>query len=100
MTVFAKKTMHLSEWTKIQDQVEMMQERMSAPHDLIMFSAKTDDVNQDEIYIGLPDITLLSQFPGFQQIDRASLPDHLIALVVREDGFAERFPDIARKRRS
>jgi hypothetical protein len=52
------------------------------------------------IYIGLPDASLLSAFPGFEKVERQSLPDFLVTLVVREDGFEERFPDISKKRRS
>jgi hypothetical protein len=43
---------------------------------------------------------LLSAFAGFEKVERQSLPDFLTTLVVREDGFEERFPDISKKRQS
>jgi hypothetical protein len=54
----------------------------------------------EDIYIGLPNPMMLARFPGFQEIDRASLPDYLTTLVVREDKFGELFPDIVQKRRT
>ena len=100
MTVFAKKRMNVIDWSKIQDQVGTLQMSLGAPHDLMMFSAETDEIMQQDIYIGLPDSVPLSAFPGFEKVDRESLPDFLATLVVREDEFRERFPDIAQKRRT
>src|ERR1700683_606106 len=101
MTVFAKKSaMNVVEWAKVQDQLGKMQLALGAPHDLMMFSAEAaDQINQD-IYIGLPSTPLLAVFPGFEQIDRGDLPDYMVTLIVREDGFRECFPDIAAKRRT
>jgi hypothetical protein len=48
----------------------------------------------------VPNAELLANFQGFQQVNRADLPDFLTTLVVREDGFAEQFPDIEKKRRA
>ncbi len=100
MTIFAKKTMSVTEWAKVQDLIGALQISMGAPHDLMMFSAKGSVLGEDDIYIGLPDASLLSAFPGFEKVERQSLPDFLVTLVVREDGFEERFPDISKKRRS
>jgi hypothetical protein len=102
MTVFAKKTMNVAEWAKVQVQIGKLQFTLEGPpHDLMMFEAdaKHADRGQD-IYIGLPSAALLAAFPGFVEVDRASLPDFLRTLVVREDGFEEHFPDIQEKRRS
>ena len=100
MTIFAKKTMSVTEWAKVQDLIGALQISMGAPHDLMMFSAKGSVLGEDDIYIGLPDASLLSAFPSFEKVERQSLPDFLVTLVVREDGFEERFPDISKKRRS
>jgi hypothetical protein len=100
MTVFAKKRMNVADWATVQDQIGQLQLAMGAPHDLMMFSAESDDPMQQDIYIGLPSATMLSAFPGFTQVDRASLPDFLATLVVREDEFEQLFPDIAKKRRA
>jgi hypothetical protein len=100
MTVFAKKSMTVVELAKVQDQIGRLQMLLEAPHDLMMFSAKTADSSRQDIYIGLPNAAMLTDFPGFQQVDQGSLPDFLATLVAREDGFEDRFPDIYRKRRS
>jgi hypothetical protein len=42
--------------------------------------------------------TMLALFDGFTEIQENELPEKLIALVIREDGFDERFPAIAAKR--
>jgi hypothetical protein len=101
MTIFAKKTMNVTEWAKIQDQIGALQMALGAPHDLMMFSINnSEDRSKQDIYIGLPDPVLLAGFPGFDKIERESLPDYLATLVAREDGFEERFTDIFKKRRS
>ena len=100
MTVFAKKLMSVDDWAKVQDRIEDLQMALRAPHDLMMFSAEADDPVKETIYIGVPNAELLANFQGFQQVNRADLPDFLTTLVVREDGFAERFPDIEKKRRA
>lgn len=43
-------------------------------------------------------IYMLALFDGFTEIQENELPEKLIALVIREDGFDERFPAIAAKR--
>src|SRR5262245_1321669 len=100
MTVFAKKLMSVDDWGKVQDRVGNLQMALGAPHDLMMFSAESEDPMKQMVYIGVPNAELLANFEGFQQIHQAELPDFLSTLVVREDGFAERFPDLAKKRRA
>lgn len=99
MTVFAKKTMNVTQWAGVQDAIAALQMTLGAPHDLMMLSADTDDVLQQDIILVLPNKTLLSAFPGFEEIQREAIPDYLSTLVIREDGMNERFPDIQRKRR-
>ena len=100
LTVFAKKLMSVDDWAKVQDRIEDLPMALRAPHDLMMFSAEADDPLKETIYIGVPNAELLANFQGFQQVNRADLPDFLTTLVVREDGFAEQFPDIEKKRRA
>jgi len=99
MPVFAKKTMPLASWGKLQDQIALLQMTMGVPHDLMMMSTTSEGHKTDTIYIGLPDEQLLSHFDGFERIKQSDLPDSMTTLVCREDGFADRFPDIAKKRR-
>jgi len=98
MTVFAKKTMPLRSWGALQDQMGLLQVTMGAPHDLMMLSTTSTDHKTDTIYIGLPDPALLPHFEGFEEIRQSELPDNMTTLVCRMDGFAEKFPDIERKR--
>lgn len=101
MTIFARKRgMNVTEWAPIQRQIGALQMALGAPHDLMMFSANTDDVTSQDIYIGLPDAKMLAVFPGFERVEQSDLPDFLATLVVREDGFEQRFPDIRKKRRT
>lgn len=100
MTVFATRKMNVTEWALVQDRIGELQLSMAAPHDLMMLSSDSADISQQQIYIGLPNRGLLAHFSGFKEIPRDELPDYMDALVVREDGFKERFPDIAAKRRS
>jgi hypothetical protein len=101
MTIFAKKTMNVTEWAKVQEQIGALQMALGGPHDLMMLSTDSENgILQQDIYIGLPDALLLKAFPGFEEINREALPDYMATLVAREDGFEERFPDIYGKRRS
>lgn len=101
MTIFAKKSrMSVVNWAIIQKQLAQLQLAMGAPYDLMMFSAKPEEGSPvEDIYIALPEDGLLSRLDGFKEIERSELPDFLTTLIVREDGFSERFPDIAAKRR-
>jgi hypothetical protein len=100
MTVFAKRRMGVAEWAPVQDKIGTLQLALNAPHDLMMFSVDSDERGKEDIFIVLPNDNMLKAFPGFETIERDSLPDYLCTLVVREDGFRERFPDIAKKRRT
>jgi hypothetical protein len=100
MTVFAKKNMAVVDWARVQDQMGSLQMALGAPVDLMMLSADSGERGIETIYLGLPDAKMLDQFLAFEVIDRATIPDYLSTLICREDGFAERFPDIAAKRRA
>jgi hypothetical protein len=102
MTVFAKRAaMNVEVWGKLQDQLAQLQLALGVPYDLMMFSVNNEEepICQD-IYIGLPDHHMLAAFPGFEPIERSNLPDFLVTLIAREDGFRDFFPDIAAKRRA
>jgi hypothetical protein len=66
-----------------------------------MFSAESEEPTAlQDIYIGLPQESLLSAFPGSQEIKRIELPDYLATWIAREDGFRQSFPDMAAKQRT
>jgi hypothetical protein len=60
MTVFAKKTVNMTQLIKVQDRIGALQLSMWAPHDLMMFKADIDSSMLPDIYIGLPDASLLA----------------------------------------
>jgi hypothetical protein len=96
MTIFARKSVSPTEFDTIQNVIGHLQMRLGA-YDVMMLSTMPTKSSKCEVYIGLPDARLLAPFPGFRPVDRASIPSGLISLVARDDGFAQSFPDIARK---
>jgi hypothetical protein len=86
MTIFARRLgMNLVDRGQIEDKMDRLQFALGAPHDLMMFSAGSDrDANLRDIYIGLPQESMLSSFPGFQVIQRSDLPNSLSAVIARE----------------
>ena len=97
MTTFAQKTVPLGYADKLQAQFVLLQQSMKWPHDLMLMVKKSADNKTETIYIGLPEAMLQSHFDGFEPIKQADLPDGMIALVIRHDGLANRFPDLAAK---
>jgi hypothetical protein len=77
-----------------------LQLKLGAPHELMMLSSHPLSHQDFEVFIGVPQRELLAPFEGFTEIQENELPDKLIALVIREDEFDERFPAIAEKRRA
>jgi hypothetical protein len=61
MTVFARRMgMNVVDWGAIQDKMDQLQLALGAPHDLMMFSADSDqEANLRDIYVGLPQESLL-----------------------------------------
>ena len=100
MTTFAKKTVPLGSVDKLQEQFVLLQRTMKWPHDLMLMVKKSADNKAETIYIGLPTAALLSHFDGFEPIKQADLPDGMTVLVMRHDGLAKQFPDIAAKIRA
>jgi hypothetical protein len=75
-----------------------LQLKLGAPHELMMLGSHPLTCKGYEVFIGVPQRELLALFDGFTEIQENELPEKLIALVIREDGFDERFPAIAAKR--
>ncbi len=99
MIVFASKRFPArGQYGADQDRLEKLMMATRAPHDLMMLAHAPDDDDFEDIYIGVPDIGMLRGFQGYAEVSRESLPKGLAALIVREDGFADRYPDIAAKR--
>jgi hypothetical protein len=74
-----------------------LQLKLGAPHELMILGSHPLTHKGYEVFIGVPQRELLALFDGFTEIQENELPDKLIALVIREDGFDERFPAIAAK---
>jgi hypothetical protein len=88
MTIFAKATMALAEWAKVQREIGTLQKLTDGSHDVMMFCRDSGTRGLEDIYIGLPSKQLLTSFPGFVEIAREELPENLSTLIIREDGFA------------
>ena len=72
-----------------------LQLKLGAPHELMMLRKPSAHAQRLEVFIGVPQRELLALFDGFTEIQENELPDKLMALVIREDEFEERFPAIA-----
>ena len=75
-----------------------LQLKLGAPHELMMLGSHPLTRQDYEVFIGVPQRALLALFDGVTEIQENELPDKLIALVIREDEFDKRFPEIAAKR--
>ena len=72
---------------------------LGAPPNLMMFSRRIDC--EEQVYIAVPEAGLLARFLGFTPIGVDDLPpDFSETVLLREDGFDDRFPEIAAKRRA
>jgi hypothetical protein len=97
MIYWATKTFELGGYAKTMDVIGDLQIKLGAPHELMMLERHGPGSCDSEVFIGAPNRGLLKMFPGFTEIDECALPDELIPLVVRNDGFEERFPQIVAK---
>jgi hypothetical protein len=97
VTIFARRSFDRLVSNALPSRFSVLQQRLGAPHDLMMLRRRRDDHSGDDIYLGLPHKKLLAAFPGFVEVEREELPNFLSPLVVRQDRFAELFPDIAAK---
>ena|ERR1700730_6443130 len=100
MTIWATRRIRIGGAGVLHHTVHELAIVLGRSHEVMLFSRTADDRKGEDVYLGLPDRSLLSRFPGFTEIERESLPQAMRTLVVREDGFAERFPDVAAKRLS
>jgi hypothetical protein len=60
--------MNVVDWAPVQYQMGKLLIALGGPHDLMMFYAESEERATQDIYIGLPQYSLLSSFPGFQEI--------------------------------
>jgi hypothetical protein len=97
MTVWAKKIFPFGKYEAVEERIGQLQIRLGAPYDLMMLEKPISDSTASHIFIGLPRISMLVSFEGFEEVDREHLPDGLVVLIARKEGFESHFPDIAAK---
>ena len=97
MTVWAERIFPFGKYDAVQERIGQLQIKLGAPPDLMMLEKPASDFTASHVFIGLPRGAMLASFEGFEEIPREHLPDGLVMLIARKDGFAERFPDIAAK---
>jgi hypothetical protein len=97
MIYWARRSFDDGDYTRAQELMGDLQIRLGAPHELMMFERHVPGSRSAEVFIGVPQREMLRIFDGFTEIAESELPDGLIGLVTRDDGFQERFPQIAAK---
>ena len=59
---------------------------------------KTGDVlAHHQVFLGLPNVTWLKYFPGFEETRLEVIPDGVSLIICRGEGFQNRYPEIATK---
>ena len=96
-TVWAERVFPFGKYDAVRERIGHLQITLGAPLDLMMLEKPASDSTASRVFIGLPRGTLLAAFEGFEEIPREHLPDGLVLLIARKEGFHARFPDIAAK---
>jgi len=90
--IWAKRRVPLSETSRLQDDFEELFMSMNGPRTMMMVSANRDcSDSSEDVFIQLPDASLLGALPGFESIDERELPQQASPLVAQQDAFEERF---------
>ena len=90
--IWAKRRVPLSETSRLQDDFEELFMSMNGPRTMMMVSANPDySDGSEDVFIQLPDASLLGTLPGFESIDERELPQQASPLVAQQDAFEERF---------
>jgi hypothetical protein len=97
MAVWLKNGLTIAEWGAVQFRLIVLQHETRKQMAMLVHanaSGKTDDV-----FVALPDDELTAKFPDFTAIAQADIPNGVTLLVGADNGFAEKFPDVALKLR-
>jgi hypothetical protein len=99
MPVWATKKLPISEWGSVQFRVLVLQQELKLPLHLAMLCRPAGFRQIDDVFIVLPDTSMMERFPGFAEIAEADLPEGMEVLVSAGPEFERRFPQVAAKLR-
>jgi hypothetical protein len=97
MPIWATQKLPISEWGAVQFRLAVAQLEMRLALHLAMLRWPAPLDQPDDVYILLPDETLMQRFPGFTQIAENEIPEGVSMLLGEKLGFAKRFPETAAK---
>jgi hypothetical protein len=90
--IWAKRRVPLSAGSKIQDRLAELSLQLGDPPTVMMVSANTSYPDgMEDIFIQVPDASLLAHFPGFERIEEGALPEYARLDLGYQDIFQERF---------
>ncbi len=95
--IWATRRVPLSEGSAIQDRFAELSLRLGDPPTMMMVSANASyPEGTEDIFIQVPDLSLLTRFPGFEPIEEGALPEYARLDFGHQDAFQERFrvPDV------
>jgi hypothetical protein len=88
--IWVKRTFPREGWYHVQDRFEEQFGARGEPQDMMLLFADRSDY-QTDIFVGLPDESLLSRYEGFQPIAEGDLPGRVRLLWGDENEFNRRF---------
>ena len=88
--IWVRRTFAREGWYHVQDRFEEQFGARGEPKDMMLLFADRPDY-QTDIFVGLPDESLLSNYEGFQPIAEADLPRRVRLLWGDEHEFNRRF---------
>jgi hypothetical protein len=99
MACWLTQKLRIAEWGAIQFRVDMLRHTLDGPLHLAMLIRRGVFEEPDEVFVLVPDGSLMSKFPGFAEIDEKLIPTGLDLIIGPEIEFEKRFPEIAAKLR-
>lgn len=97
MPVWITKKLPVSEWGAVHFRLDVAQQQMRSSLHVAMLRGPGEIGQPDNVFILLPDETLMDRFPGFSPITENDIPKGVSMLIGTETGFAKRFPEVAAK---
>ena len=97
MPIWITKKLPITEWGTVQFRVLVLQQELKSPLHLVMLFRPTGFRELDDVFIVLPDATLMTRFSGFTEILEENIPHDVRMLVGTRPEFEKRFPQVAVK---
>ena len=97
MAIWITKKLPIVEWGPVQFRVLVLRQELKFPLHLAMLFRPTGFRELDDVFIVLPDATLMTRFSGFAEILEENIPHDVRMLVGTRPEFDKRFPHVAAK---